>query len=221
MGMIIDNVQTIVFRCVYCGAFHFEEFMIFDFSGKKQKTMYCKCEMGYVKMYMNRSRQLCVEIPCFICNKSHTYTFTLEQLLKKPVLILKCMYKHMEIAFLGSDSEVRHALDQHESSLDRVLDACGMPPSCVNIEVMMESINSIHDLAEKNGVYCECGKGQIHMMIFSDRIKLFCTSCDNNLFFFTRDNQDLKYVSTKKQIVLEKCTISKACTHSILTQKHL
>lgn len=110
----------------------------------------------------------------------------------------------MEIGFVGKDESVRDALDHHEDLLKSILEEMGIPELCKNIEVVIESINYIHDLAELGKIHCECGNNNVEMDVLTNVLKLRCTFCGNEISLFTRNNEDLKCIQAQTMIYLQK-----------------
>jgi hypothetical protein len=108
----------------------------------------------------------------------------------------------MKIAFIGEDEKVRNELDHHENTLKAILTEMGIFTQYTNLEVTIESINRIHDLAEGQHIHCDCKNEAIQMDILMDQIKLTCAFCRKEAVVFTRNNQDLKNLEERKEIYL-------------------
>ncbi|NLK21947.1 MAG: hypothetical protein GX308_07675 [Epulopiscium sp.] len=202
--MTIGNIQTIVFQCATCGVFYFDDISPFEFSGKKEISISCKCNKNSLKIAIKRRKQMILSIPCFLCNETHTYIFSINQMFSDDLKVLKCPKKNMKIGFIGNESSVSDALDCHENALNDILKEMGMPRLCKNIEVVIESINYIHDLAEEGKIRCECGNNKLEMDVLTNKIKLKCYDCGNEINLPTRNNEDLRYIHAQSVILLQK-----------------
>ncbi|HOA79467.1 MAG TPA: hypothetical protein PKK61_00175 [Defluviitaleaceae bacterium] len=200
--MLINEMQTIVFQCASCGSFCFDVISLFDFSGKKEQHIVCKCSQSSVRLTLV-NKQIVISIPCFLCSQTHAYTYKINQFFSDTLKILQCPKKNMKIGFIGNDSQVRNALDSHENSLNEILKEMGISNLCNNIEVAIESINYIHDLAELGKINCECGSNKIEMDLLTNKVKLRCIYCGNEIFLLTRNNEDLKHLKSQSNIFLK------------------
>lgn len=202
--MMLGKEQTIVFRCATCGRFCFNNLSLFNFSGKKEEYLSCKCGKTSIKVIFKDKRKISIMLPCFLCNAIHTYTFSADHFFFDSLKTFQCPKKHMEIGFVGKDESVRDALDHHEDLLKSILEEMGIPELCKNIEVVIESINYIHDLAELGKIHCECGNNNVEMDVLTNVLKLRCTFCGNEISLFTRNNEDLKCIQAQTMIYLQK-----------------
>lgn len=202
--MMVGKEQTIVFQCADCGGFYFDTISIFNFSGKKEEYIKCKCGKNSVKIILKDKKKISILIPCFLCGDIHTYTFSVDRLFSDALKTLQCHKKHMIIGFIGKDDTVRNALDCHENFLNSILEEMGIPELCKNIEVLIESINYIHDLAELDKISCECGNNKVEMDVLTNGVKLRCAFCGNELSLPTRNNEDLKNIQAQSNISLHK-----------------
>lgn len=201
---MISESQTIVFQCAVCGGFYFDTISLFDFSGNKEEKIRCKCSNTSVRISLIAKNQILISIPCFLCNETHTYTYKISKIFSDTLNILQCPKKNMKIGFIGNDNKVRAALDSHEDSLNEILKEMGIPKLCNNIEVAIESINYIHDLAELGKINCECGNNKVDMDVLTNKVKLKCSFCGNEIILLTRNNKDLKYLQSQSNIFLRK-----------------
>ena len=49
---------------------------------------------------------------------------------------------------------------------------------------MLDSLNLIHDIAERGNLFCECGNDDIELLLLSDRIYLRCNLCPGNKIIY-------------------------------------
>jgi len=205
--MLINELQTIVFQCAACGGYCFDIISLFDFSGNKDEKIQCKCSRSSVQLSLNDKKQIILSVPCFLCSDIHTYTYKINQFFSDSLKILQCPKKNMKIGFIGNDTKVRSALDSHENSLNEILKEMGMTNLCNNVEVAIESINYIHDLAEQGRISCECGSNKIEMELLANQVKLSCYFCGSETVLLTRNNEDLKYLQSQPNILLKKMQV--------------
>lgn len=104
--------------------------------------------------------------------------------------------------FIGNDEDVRKKIDSLEREFDELINTLGYDNYFVNTQVMFDSLNIIHDIAEKGNLFCECGNNDIELLLLSDKIYLRCKRCPANKIIYASSNEHLKNNLQTKQILL-------------------
>jgi hypothetical protein len=123
-------------------------------------------------------------------------------ILLKDLNVLNCPETGMQLCFIGRDEPVRKKVDSLEEEYDELIDMYGYESYFKNTQVMFDSLNKIHDIAEKGNLSCECGSTGIELVLLSDRILLKCVKCSTSILFRAATNEDLKYILTRRHILL-------------------
>ncbi|MDK2798797.1 MAG: hypothetical protein PWP27_334 [Clostridiales bacterium] len=200
--MVVNWLNTIAYKCPVCGSIEFNNISIFDFSGEKEYTVHCSCGKAFVKI-ITQSRQKCtISIPCIACNHMHAYTVNFKALWTKRIINFKCTKTNIELCFIGDDDIVRQKVDQYEMQMDKLMNDIGYDDYFKNSTVMLDTIDKIHDIAEKGNLFCECGNHDIDLQIFGDRVELICTKCRSYEMIKACTNQDLKHTFKRNSIIL-------------------
>ena len=118
------------------------------------------------------------------------------------IMSFKCPKTDIELCFVGNDDMVRQSVDMYEIKMDLLMNDIGYEDYFFNNTVMLETIDKIHDIAEKAGLYCECGSKDIDLQMFSDRIELVCKKCFAHEMVMARTNKDLKQTLKRDSITL-------------------
>lgn len=202
--MLIKQIRTITYLCPVCGLTHFEVISLFNFSGKNELTIGCKCGKSHLRISTEEYKKYSVFVPCIGCGNEHKYVLDFYHMWVKPINILNCKQNALEFCFIGNDNEVRKQLDSSEMQKDAVAATIGFEKSFKNSWVMLEAVNKIHDIAEQDNIICECGCKDISIYMLDDKIILQCTRCSGLEVINAKDNFDLKKILQKQQIILYK-----------------
>lgn len=202
--MLMKQARTITYACPVCGLTHFESISLFNFSGKSEVVIRCKCGKSYLKIVTKDYKTYNVSVPCMGCGNQHKYILNFHDMWIKPMNIIKCKQNMLEFCLVGNDSEVRKELDHLEHEKDVVATNIGFEKAFMNSKVMLEAVNKVHDLAEQDNVICECGSKDVSVYMLDDKIILQCTRCSGIEVISAKDNFDLKNIMQKQQIMLFK-----------------
>lgn len=200
--MLIDTGVTIAYKCSACGTFEFFDMSLFKFLYKKEYKHTCKCSKSSIVINGEKSGGYKISIPCIGCGNEHIYFLTRRDLLHKDINIFYCPEKGIQQCFIGKDDVVREKIDSFEEELDELIDTFGYDDYFKNTQVMFDTLNRIHDIAEQGNLFCECGNDDIEVMLLPDRIHLKCRKCSGSRMISAASNEDLKDILTKPQVVL-------------------
>lgn len=200
---------TLAYRCPQCGKIEFRHISIFEFSGRKTLKIKCSfCDCHALLIQTKDYKQYMVNIRCVICNTPHIYYFSLGEIYRgKEPLILSCTDYELELCFIGEKSRVENTVDKYEQDLEEFIDELGYDDYFANSEIMMECINILHDLAEKDYIFCNCGNNDIGITLLSDSIELRCQSCRRCYNIPARNRKDVENLMNNQGILLEKANI--------------
>lgn len=200
--MVIETGLTIAYKCSSCGAFEFFDLSVFSLMGGKECRLLCRCGKSGITVY-RRNRSGCrIKIPCMACGNDHVYSFRLSRLLIKNISSFTCPEKGIQQCFIGNDEIVRMKIDLLEKEFDELIDMFGYENYFKNTQVMFDSLNRVHDIAEQGNLCCECGSSDIELVLLSDRICLRCGKCGGSKIIHAATNRDLKKILEKRFILL-------------------
>jgi hypothetical protein len=143
-----------------------------------------------------------IKLPCIGCGDEHIFIFSRKKVLSGGVCILYCPEKGIPQCVIGRDELVRKKVDCLEQELDELIDMFGYDSYFKNTQVMLDSLNRIHDIAEQGNLLCECGNDDIELILLSDRIYLKCRKCPGNIVISAATNEDLKDTLAKQYVLL-------------------
>ena len=200
---MINMLNTIAYKCPVCGSFEFSTFLIFDFLKDSSYTIKCSCKKAFVKIITKAYKRCEIKVPCFACNDIHAFELDFKSLLyRKNIFNFKCPRTNMDLCFIGEDNEVRESVDKYEMQMERLMHDLGYEDDFVNSTVMLNTVDKIHDIAEKGNLYCQCGSKDINLQMFRDRILLTCNKCFTYENIYAGKNSDLKRTLTREYIIL-------------------
>jgi hypothetical protein len=200
--MIIGTSTTIAYKCSSCGTFQFINVSLFEMAYKKEICFNCKCNGSSLVIVRENPMNYRIIIPCIGCGADHIYLLGRKMFVSPEVSVLNCPITGMQQCFIGNDRDVRRKIDNLEKEFDELIDMFGYDNYFTNTQVMFDSVNIIHDIAEKGNLSCECGNNDIELLLLSDKIYLRCKRCLANKTIFASSNEHLKNNLQIRQILL-------------------
>ena len=203
--MLLNASVTVAYKCPACGTFEFfDGISIFELLHKKKNDMACKCGHSAVNLLSDGINKLYISVPCISCEGTHYFYVSRKALLHNEVNTFICPEKGIKLCFVGNDEAVRSRIDYFEKELDELINTFGYENYFNNTQVMLDSLNHLHDIAEKGELCCECGKGDIEVTLLPDRILLKCRDCSATKELFAASNVNLKDIMARNKITLAK-----------------
>ena len=200
--MIINTGITLAYKCSSCGAFQFNNVSLFEIPQKEDIVFTCRCRESSLVIKKESPTIFKIVIPCIGCGINHVYLVSTKEFIAQEIYIFNCPNTGIEQCFMGSDQIVRKKIDNLEREYDELINRLGYDNYFVNTQVMLDSLNLIHDIAERGNLFCECGNDDIELLLLSDRIYLRCNLCPGNKIIYASSNEHLKVNLLRKEIML-------------------
>ncbi|MCX7747135.1 MAG: hypothetical protein N2645_09625 [Clostridia bacterium] len=200
--MLINMNLTIAYKCAVCGAFEFFSLPLFKLIQKKEIKYSCKCTKTGITVFQESQRDVTIKMPCIGCGGEHTFILSRKDIICRAMNILYCPVTGVPQCFAGNDQEVRRKIDSLEKELDELIDMFGYESYFKNTQVMFDTLNKVHDIAEQGNLYCECGNNDIELVLLPDKICLNCRKCAGKRIINAATNEDLKIILMQEQILL-------------------
>lgn len=200
--MLIDTSKTIAYKCSSCGSFEFFNISFFSLSHKKENNYYCRCRKSCITIEKEGGNGFLIKTPCIGCGNEHIYFIGKMDIIFKELSVFNCPETGMQQCFLGKDTLVRKKVDSLEEELDELIDMFGYDNYFKNTQVMLDSLNKIHDIAAQGSLFCECGSESIELVLLSDRILLKCSRCNAGKLVKAATNEDLKDLMQKRGMLV-------------------
>lgn len=199
--MLIDTGIAIAYKCSSCGSFEFYNTSLFVLLFGKENCFSCRCKKSEFTISETNDGYL-AKIPCIGCGNEHVYTFGRKAVLKKEIIAFNCPETDIQLCFIGKDEQVRKKVDSMEKELDKIIDMFGYESYFNNTQVMLDTLNKIHDIAEQGNLCCECGNSDIELLLLPDVILLKCRRCSAEDIIYAATNKDLRETLLKKYIMV-------------------
>jgi hypothetical protein len=200
--MLVDGNLTLTYKCPVCGNFEFFSVSLFSLVSKKNLTFKCKCDKSSVKI-IEKYGLYNIMVPCILCERIHLHKYKLKDFINKKIIKIRCNYKNFDVCLIGHDKQVRKNIDMLEKKLDSIIDYFGFDNYFENTRVMFDTLNKIHDIGEKNNIFCNCEKIDIVVDLLPDKINISCGKCQNHKIIYAVSNEDLKKTNKLDFIILD------------------
>lgn len=198
--MLVNTNLALAIRCNMCGKTNINQLSLFNLERSIYHNIECPCGEIKARIKTKDYREYRLEIPCFACQETHVFKYSLDQLLKGN-LVIRCI-EGLEICFLGNDSDVKEILKKEKNDLNRVLNELNFYDYFINFDVMIQCINKIKKLEQENSIICECSKNSISMDLFPDRVELKCLDCNGIQIIYAENKEDLENILKKEYIFI-------------------
>ncbi len=200
--MIIDASTTIAYKCSSCGTFEFVNITLFELASVREAVYNCRCNGSMLVISKENSDSYKVAIPCIGCGNNHIYILERKDFIKQDISTFYCPKTGIPQCFIGNDKEVRKKIDILEKEFDDLINMFGYESYFTNTQVMFDSLNIVHDIAEKGNLFCECGNDDIELLLLSDKIYLRCKKCPACKILYASTNEHLRENLKVKHILL-------------------
>lgn len=200
--MLIDMDVTIAYKCFACGTFDFTNINLFKLFRNGSFVSKCKCKAASFNMCKIGRKEFKLTVPCIGCGSEHTYAISTDDLINDDINTYSCPLTGIKQCFIGKDTVVREHIDRLEKEMDSMIDGLGYDNYFENTQVMIDTLNKIHDIAEKGNLRCECGCSHVNVAMLRKGILLNCSLCARSKFIQASSNNDLKKTLGKEKIVL-------------------
>jgi len=185
-----------------CGSLKLHNVSLFNIS--KDRPIELKSDCGQESAYIKTKdyKTFSMEIPCFACQDTHVFKYTLKQLLKGNI-VTPCIETGMEICFIGDNENINELIDKYERDQE-VMEKLDFYGYFENFDIMIQCLNRVRQLTSEGKIKCDCGNGEIKTETFSDRIELRCLDCDSIQMIYAENEEDLGYLIRRESITMHK-----------------
>lgn len=202
--MLIDTSVTIAYKCPSCGSFKFFSISVFQIFQQKNQSLKCDCGGSTIEIIRKKRYGFAFLVPCIGCEGKHLAVLSKSGFVFSKINTYRCTNTGIELCFIGKDYIVRENIDKLEKEFDKLIDMLGYDSYFKNTQVMYDSLNKIHDIAEEGNLFCECGNNDIEIKLLSDKIYLKCKKCSASRDIYAISNEHLKDIQMKQEILIHK-----------------
>ena len=118
-------------------------------------------------MRAQKPEHLLVSAPLVVWETKHFLEFSGKSLWSGKVTSPSCQETDLELGHIGPKSKVSEMTSSYEEELEALVKEFGRDSYFHNSKIVYEVLNCLHGIAERGGLYCQCGNYKIEVDIFS------------------------------------------------------
>ncbi|MBP2626555.1 MAG: hypothetical protein H6Q68_1266 [Firmicutes bacterium] len=199
--MVINTVSTLALYCSRCGKIHMHNISRFNLKSTMQRNLLCSCGQIQATITSSGERQCLLDIPCVLCQTNHVICLDSKRLWRAEIDKIYCVQENFELGFIGARQVIAEFVNKYKVEFEKLAsDMDEYDDYIQNPQVMLETLNKIHDMAEKGGLHCRCGSSAIGAEVLPGGIELECAQCGGQLLIPAQSEQDLTYIEALEDI---------------------
>ena len=199
--MVINTVSTLALYCSRCGKIHMHNISRFNLKNTGRRNLVCSCGQIQATITSSGERQCLLDIPCVLCQTNHVICLDSKRLWHADIDKIYCVQENFELGFIGERQVIVETVNKYKVEFEKLAaDMDEYDDYIQNPQVMLETLNKIHDMAEKGGLHCRCGSSAIGVEVLLDGIELECAQCGGRLVIPAQSEQDLTYIQALEDI---------------------
>jgi hypothetical protein len=153
---------------------------IFD----SRRKLSCSCGQAQISLVSISRLQYLFKIFCVVCDSEHLIGFDSKKLWQGDAVKIYCPYSSMELGMAGGRQTTENIIACQKNAafnLARELSKSNDAEEIENPSIMLEILNKIHDIAEQDGLYCDCGSANVRIDFLNNAIELRCIKCERRI----------------------------------------
>lgn len=199
--MVINTVSTLALYCSRCGKIHMHNISRFNLKSPGRRNLICSCGQVQATITSSGERQFLLDIPCVLCQTNHVICLDSKRLWHADMDKIYCVQENFELGFVGARQVIAETVNKYKVEFEKLAaDMDEYDDYIQNPQVMLETLNKIHDIAEKDGLHCRCGSSAIGAEVLPDGVELECAQCGGQLIIPALNEQDLTNFQELKDI---------------------
>ncbi|KNF09749.1 hypothetical protein CLPU_2c02010 [Gottschalkia purinilytica] len=199
--MVVDTNLAFAVTCSSCGRLNVQNLSFFDLYNNKRYMVNCSCGDTNAIIKARDTKSIWLEINCIDCQEVHIFKYSLRYIIKKGI-ISRCTDTGMEICFMGNSDIVNKNISNYENNTIDIINEIDLKEYFTNYDIMIRCLEKVKWLKDNNRITCDCGKQDITIEIFSDRIEVKCTNCQSIKVVYAENEEDYSNVSDKCMITM-------------------
>lgn len=198
--MLINTETTIATRCPVCGKLDFHDLSLFALASAGKQELVCTCGSPKLTVLVKKDNYW-LQANCIYCEQKHYIPFKRKDFWAKKAFAFYCFETNLDLGFLGPKDEVIKLTEAMKDGLDAQLE---QEDYFENPKIMFEVLNTLHDIAEEDELYCACGNNDIEIEILPKGIELKCSRCNTTYFLAAETEEDLRAARKLDNIMVPK-----------------
>ncbi|WP_378955306.1 hypothetical protein [Pelosinus sp. sgz500959] len=195
--MFINTVSTLALYCSRCGKIHMHTISRFNLRNTGSRKLLCSCGQIQATITSSGDRQCLLDIPCVLCQTNHVICLDSKRLWRAEMDKIYCVQENFELGFVGARQVIAETINKYKVEFEKLasdMELDEYDDEIENPQVMLETLNKIHDMAEKGVLHCRCGSSAIGAEVLPGGIELECAQCGGQLLIPAQTEEDLTYV---------------------------
>lgn len=200
MHVTIDADWAVALYCQRCGKLHIHDFSYFM---PMNKSIVLSCSCGHHKAILQRTmlNQVLLKIPCVVCDSVHQAVFSIKSLIRMKTEKIYCAKDHFELGYIGKRSRIEEMISFNKQVFASLEHDEAIEP-IEKQQILLEVLNSLHDIAERGNISCACGGTAISADIVGNYVVLECCTCGNYHILSASTEEDIEWLQQHPQIEL-------------------
>lgn len=212
--MLIHTQATLALHCPNCGKMVSQNLSRFRFQGNERINITCECGTVCASVWQKGGDIFWLETDCVMCDSKHITTYKARDFWNNFLINIDCEYTGIEIGYLGPRDIVTKKIKK-AGPLNTGKDISVYDRYFVDPKTMSQVLEILRERTRDNRIICSCGKDELALEIFPDRIELSCSACQAVGIVFAETGKDLLWVKNMSEIRLE------AHTYQYLDEKRI
>jgi hypothetical protein len=211
--MLLNGEFFVAVRCGICSKIEIYELSLFQLAKNKSRKIGCLCGNTEFTIKVDKNRKLYLTISCVACGSKHVFKYTIKEILSGRGYIEQCNLTKYDILWIGKKDWIEKAVEKANQEVEKMIKELGFDDYFHSPEIMIASLDVVHQIAEQQNLYCDCGSRDIDMSLYADRIELRCMKCNSINVIYAETREDLNNLINIHQIVMHERTF--ACIDAI------
>lgn len=214
--MLVDGCKAMVVRCRLCGRLVKHDLNLFSLSRYGQGEFRCKC--GDTSVIIGKAdKNYRIRIKCFNCGDMHIVRLGLREIIRENYI--SCSYYNSKLCFIGDKGRANQIVLENEMDMACNEGAIEDSQYFYNFQIFGRALKQLYFLNSGEKINCDCGKSEIHIDLFPDRLELKCNNCGSVKIIFAETEEDLSILMKRDKITLREHNIS--CIDSIRDSREI
>lgn len=195
--------RTIGYICPHCHNSVVAVCSPFQLTASAACEIPCPCGKSSlnIQYLLDRFR---ITSPCVACGESHTVTCPANAFLSRKALAFSCQSTGLDCCFVGEEGAVFAAMERLEKSTDQLAQKENSKENgaFLNDLVMEEVLGELKDIAQRDGICCQCGSHRWRLEVHYASVELICAECDSAMRIHAGTMEDLNELCCHPTLII-------------------
>lgn len=198
--MVEEAKRTLAYFCPDCRQSVVIERSVFQLAAAGS-GLPCPCGKSALQAELLGDR-VRLTVPCLFCGRDHTVTCSSRAFLHERLLAFSCAASGLDCCYVGEEGAVFAALARLEEAVDKLEAQAGAQGTFLDELVMHEVLSEVRDIAQRDGISCDCGSRQWKLQVNYSSIDLSCAACGAVMRIPAATADDIDDICCKTKLVI-------------------